>query len=497
VAQFSRFNALDQILDIQGSFSQTATRVLTDEPAGFGAPITGQAGTGAAISTFNAGVSTLTGLTGMTANSVGNFLTVSGAASPGNNGTFLIVSFVDATSVTVSNAAGVAPDSGIAWTERRAYCLNDDLDFERTDRQAIKGVAYSAPIPTYQRPTAVGTLVPANLANIAGKTTDARGFIFNRLFANAPVTAASTFITLTSVGNLKHADAVDKTGVPCFDAAPYAGDYLACYARIQNPADGTEFLVLAGPNQGEKIYALAQNGAGPSTSPDSVQMALFSVPIGGELSVDSTPYVWEAGLPTEVNIVYGYFERLDLASEYTLRTLETLGVEESGSLRQDITDLQEVIGVADGDTFLTLTNKTNFFPFVLLDPTPSVTEALNTLNAQIGNRDYTGSILTDGQTITASLQALANSVSSANVVRHIERLTADLPANTSHTLPGGAVYTPDGTNNGLGLAVYTRGILRDPGTVLNGDDYNETDSTHITFYAKQKAGDHINYYVFG
>ena len=56
------------------------------------------------------------------------------------------------------------------WTERNPYSLQDDLNYERTDRAAIKGVGYDAPIPTYQRPTAVGTNVPANLSNIATKT---------------------------------------------------------------------------------------------------------------------------------------------------------------------------------------------------------------------------------------------------------------------------------------------------------------------------------------
>lgn len=498
--QFSRFNALDQILDIQGSFSQSSTRLLTDETAGFGAPLAGQTGAVANITVFAAGVSTLTGLTGMTANSVGNFLSVSGAASAGNNGTFLIISFISATSVTISNAAGVAPDANngaITWTERRAYCLNDDLDFERTDRAAIKGVAYDAAIPTYQRPTAIGTNVPANLANIAGKTTDARGFIFNRKFSAATVAATNTLITITSAGNLEHADAVDKTGVPCFDVAPYTGDYLACYVEILNIADGTQFVVLAGPQAGEKIYGITRNGA--STSPNSVEVKFYSVPFGGDVTTQSTAYTWEAGLPVSIDLFYGFFQRLDQVNEYAFRTIQSLGVEESGGLRQDIDDIQTVIGMADGDTFLTgLTNTGNFYAFVdLPDGTPSVTEALNTLNAQIGDRNYTGPYLVDGQTITASLQALSNAVATANIVRYIERLAADVLPNTSHLLPGGATYVLDGTNNGMGLTVYTRGVLRDPGTIVNGNDYDETDTTHVTFYAKQKAGDHINYYVYG
>jgi hypothetical protein len=63
-----------------------------------------------------------------------------------------------------------------------------------------------------------------------------------------------------------------------------------------------------------------------------------------------------------------------------------------------------------------LTNTGNYFPFSdLPDATPSVVETVNTLNEQIGNRDYTGPHLTDGQTITASLQALSSAVGSGGI----------------------------------------------------------------------------------
>jgi hypothetical protein len=496
--QFSRKNALDQILDIQGSFSQSSTRLLTDETAGFGAPLAGQTGVAANITTFVSSVSTITGLTGMTANSVGHFLTVSGAASGANNGTFLIISFISATSVTISNASGVAPDANngaITWTERRAYSLNDDLDFERTDRAAIKGVAYDQPIPTYVRPTATGTPVAKNLTNLV--SLDSKLLNTNRIFHSASVAATNTKITLSSPGNLKHASTTDLSGVPCFDVAPYVGSFTSCYAFLTDTAQNDQMVVQAGLHAGELIFGVTNNGA--STSPNTVEVVFYSVPIGGDPVTGSTLYTWETGQPTTINVTYGFGERVDLLDVNALRTTQGLNMVSDGDLRQDINDIQDVIGMADGDTFLTgLTNTGNFYAFVNLpDGTPSVTEALNTLNAQIGDRNYTGPYLSDGQTVTASLQALSNAVSGANVVRYIERLAADVAANTSHLLPGGATYILDGGNNGMGLSVYTRGILRDPGTVVNGDDYAETDTTHVTFYSLTKAGDHINFYVYG
>lgn len=64
-------------------------------------------------------VVTLTGLANMTASMVGFPIVISGAASPGNNGSFIIESFISASSVTIYNNNGVAPDANngaVIWT---------------------------------------------------------------------------------------------------------------------------------------------------------------------------------------------------------------------------------------------------------------------------------------------------------------------------------------------------------------------------------------------
>jgi hypothetical protein len=75
-------------------------------------------GSGAGITTFSSPSLTITGLSGMSSSSVGQNLTLYGAASSGNNGTFTITSFISASSVVVSNSNGVASDANsghIAW----------------------------------------------------------------------------------------------------------------------------------------------------------------------------------------------------------------------------------------------------------------------------------------------------------------------------------------------------------------------------------------------
>ena len=110
-------------------FSQSRTPYLTrfrfapsDYASTFAtiSPIGGQTGAASTISAFTGGVATFTGLTGMTTASVGRYLTITGAANAGNNGSFQIVTYVSATSVKVANVAGVFPDANsgsISWTE--------------------------------------------------------------------------------------------------------------------------------------------------------------------------------------------------------------------------------------------------------------------------------------------------------------------------------------------------------------------------------------------
>lgn len=740
-------NLLDQALDVRGSVTQTQTLTFADEPAGLGAAISGQTGAAASMAAAAGGEIVVTGLTGMTTESVGRFLTFTGAAAGANNDTFLIVSFTSASSVTITDN-GTAPgndanNGALSWTERAPYSLEDDVNFRRTHEQSIKGTTnwYDA-LPTYQRPTAVGTNVNANLTNIAGKTTDAQAFTLTRKFENATAAATNTRITITSTGNLPHADATDRTGVPVRDGAD-SGNLDSCFVEIIDPAIGTSIVIdgratgtittpgsaqlvdaetfvlndgtnpavtfefdtnasvvesntlravnivttddtddvatkivqkingapvltisaivstlgvaatgtlttnaggatndgdtfvlddgvnpavtfefdsnasvtesptlrqvvftggdtadqirdaiitavtnaptlditaanggaatvsltndrtgtlgnvtitqtgtslagIAGMSSGaDAIITLTETTggtagnqtitetvtnaafvvtgmsgglathnhrifgyteAGAATEPNSVEVAFYSNAIGDPIST-ANPYTWTASDPTTIDLYYGFRDRLDQVSDARFRTTLVNGIIGDAGLSTEVSNLRKVIadGLGPGDTDLNglLTNLTNWYPFSdLPDGTPTVVEALNTLNEQIGDRDYSASAisnvagLADGQTITASIEALALAIASSSVVRVIERLSAAIPAGTAHTLPGGNTYTLDGTNNGQNMWVFWRKQLRDPGTVLNGDDYEETSTTQITPYTAINANDHINYMIY-
>lgn len=68
-------------------------------------------GTAASVSATSGNFATLTGLAGVSASSVGSFVTISGAASSGNNGTFQITQWLSLTSVVIANANAVAGDA--------------------------------------------------------------------------------------------------------------------------------------------------------------------------------------------------------------------------------------------------------------------------------------------------------------------------------------------------------------------------------------------------
>lgn len=209
-----------------------------------------------------------------------------------------------------------------------------------------------------------------------------------------------------------------------------------------------------------------------------------------EWQVSRHPGTWDFYTPDRY--------RKDELSETAGRTTLVGGIVADAELTLDIAQVREFIGAADGDTTPTLTNTGPDYIWSDL-PNPadtSLEEALNEVNTQVGNRTYTGGTLTSGQTITASLQALANAISSSSITRVIERLSTSVPKNTAHTLPGANSYTLDGTNNGANMFVTWRKQWRDPGpNTVQSNDYEETSTTQITPYEQIKSGDSINYMI--
>lgn len=206
---------------------------------------------------------------------------------------------------------------------------------------------------------------------------------------------------------------------------------------------------------------------------------------------------------------YGDRWRLDQLDDTAFRTTMIGGITSDAALATAIHNLQIYTGENPGVQHPVLTNTGNWFIFSDLPnaATSNLTEIVQAINDQIGDRNYVGggtAGLLDGETITASILKLESAVNAANTIRHIERLAAGIAKFAVHNMPAGVSYTVDGTNNGLHLWVFWRGLLRDPGTVANGDDYAETSGAggpggvgQIQPYHALNAQDHINYIIVG
>jgi len=282
----------------------------------------------------------------MSDDSIGRFITISGATNAGNNGTFFITDVNSATSVNISNTlATTDPNNGsISWIERNPYSLEDDLNFERTDRKAIKGVSYTAPIPPYNKVTDQVTSIPANLSNIAGKTTDAKAIIANKRFQNVIVSAGITFKKIT--GTFPYADAVNITGVPINDGFD-VGNNDATYVGIL--ADGAEsgLYVNGGIHAGKRIYGRTRQGSS-GVDGTSVEIEFRAVAKNANVST-SVPYTWEGAQPTTIHLLYSYRYGVDQIPDTALRDIIVDGIiEESSVTSSAVVDFNKMLLWEDG-----------------------------------------------------------------------------------------------------------------------------------------------------
>jgi hypothetical protein len=352
--------AADQLNDINGSDDQNSNLDIADEPQQLGAPL-GPMGSNASIISMNGSELTIVGLSEMTLDSIGCVLQLLDANTPANNGAFTISNYIAPDTVSILNGGGgSAPDANngnISWIERNPYSLRDDLNYERSDRKIIKGVDYDQLPPTYQQPIAIGTDVPTNLANISGNTLDAIAYLGNRQVFGIDILAGQSFITLFGAGMLKHTDPINTLGIPCFDMAPYVGDFNSCFVKVLDGyVTGAEIQVIQGPHAGERIFGVTSNGS--SVSPNSVEIFFYSCPPWQDITIGSSPYTWEVGQPNAINLIYVYNQignNLD-TNIFILPTLTPAsGTGGSGITSSEHETLRQLIHFIDegpGDGFL-------------------------------------------------------------------------------------------------------------------------------------------------
>lgn len=339
-------NRLDQKLDIAGSQNQESDLILSEEVLQLGSRISGQLGFNASI-VSSGGIITISGLAGMTNQSVGHFLTLFGANSSNNNGVFLISLFNSNSSVDIINPLGSTDlnNSNISWIERNSYSLEDDINFIRTDRSDIKGVNYSNPVPTYFRCDDTATPIPANLANIAGKTTDAKSLVNTRKYEGAVPVNGQNYIHISgTLGEFPYANSVNRLGLPVHDHFDSINDD-ACYCDIIDQITGSALNT----DDGYKIFGFSRQGStGVNGSSFEVELRFIQ---DGQLFSESLPYNWEISKPNIVDVYFPFRECFADMDESALRIMVVHGVT-SGGINVKPTEIGQFLYALESDNLV-------------------------------------------------------------------------------------------------------------------------------------------------
>lgn len=408
-----------------------------------------------------------------TAQNVGDFITIAGVHA--NAGTYKITAFIDANNVTCASAS-FTDESSLKFEVRQAQNLEDDMNYLRTQDKNILGTTnWFDAIPTYTDPKATGTPKIAHLSNIAGKTTDAKTFVDQKNADDQAV--AATNIEITIADTTQYADATDRTGLPMADSGEYdETNYDATFVELIDPETGLTFR----NGSGSVIWGRMIKG----TELTNFKVKFYT----GTNDGSATAYTWTASDPTSINVLYGTRVTLDDLSETFFRKKHQVAIGENSETAKDIDDLQSYTGGADGETAPTWTNTTATYA---LQANPTDLEGgINAINDAIGSRQYStlaNDIINDGDTITDSLEDLAEVLSDTTVEKFVEDVTTTINKETAHTLPSSETYTLDAGNNGLHMDVFLNGLLLASDGASSTRDYEETSTTSITFHGNVNA----------
>lgn len=348
------------------------------------------------------------------------------------------------------------------------------------------------------------------LSNIGGNTLDAKTIILPVRDDNSgsgfSVNGASTGFLLTTTA--PYATAADRRGLPIFASTANNGSYYdeggadrVCMIDVVDMNTGGQIKTDAGYTIYAKFHDAADfSGTGTGTD---VYVRFYANDAVTDLSTVS------GTTPSTVQIVYPRRKILTDVEEYEWARTDFINSWEGDvELMEDVYNLWGYTGATDGDDSpLPWDNDTASY---ILSSNPSdLKSAVDALNDGIGDRVYTDdNYLTDGQTITASLDAidqelktLDDSITASSADKYVETVASAITKNTAHTLPGAISYTPDGTSGaeGKNMDVYVDGQLVAASTGANGAngdrDYSETSTTSVTFMFDIQAGRNITYVI--
>jgi hypothetical protein len=268
--------------------------------------VSGQNGSAASIGAASSGVSQITGLTGMATTSVGHYLTISGAATAANNGTWRIVSRTSATQVGIYNPAAVsdANNTAIVWSEQQG------------------GQAASIAAAVNGRSTLTG------LTGMVAPTSTSRGSVGDRITITNATTGANngTFMitavissTSAIIDNASATSDANNGSISWTEMSPLSQSYptslqgatgSGAWINLQGPSIiriPIGFTVPTGYIRGENVTQASTGAQGEliGTCPDSVGGLGYMVIAPRVTGTGSGPRGWNVSNGATDNIVGG------------------------------------------------------------------------------------------------------------------------------------------------------------------------------------------------
>lgn len=292
--------------------------------------------------------------------------------------------------------------------------LEQDLNVVRTLVKELKGTSdWFGDLGNYFDPTNTdGSNTEnkdLNLTNIKNKTLDAKTALLavadDNSAAGYTVSGTTSGVLLTTT--TQYATAADRTGLPIYASTTNSGSYwdeggLDRTVRVDvlDMATGNEFQ----DDSGNTIYGKLHDGADFSGSGDGTDVYV-------RLYANDTPITnlgtsVTSNMPTSLAFVYPYRKTLDsiLEHEWT-RTTFVSSWEGDVELIEDIQNLWAFTGATDNDGSPQPWNNATGNYSLASDPT-SLLAGVDAVNDSIGDKTYTSTYLTSGQSVAASLDAL-------------------------------------------------------------------------------------------
>jgi len=303
----------------------------------------------------------------------------------------------------------------------------------------------------------------------------------------------------------KHADDVDRSGIPISDGATAdQTKYDATHVLTLSAGDREGFV----SNAGDGVWGRTFKGV----SGTDVLVRFFT----GTNDATATAHNWESGGepgdadPTSIYLQVPNRYRMDQLPETCLVGALVGGTFSDAELVEDISNLWQALGLNDSENRFQAGDITNYSADYPINPT-DVPELIginmfDALNESIGSRDYNTDLetlgATDGDDITTVLNLLATAIADFSIERFQYKATADVNRHDDlliSAFPG--TTTPDDyytLGTGAFAWLFVRGELMHVGTSPQTGLCSEVDAgggkgSGWTMYTKIRTGDYVSY----